>query len=135
MVDLDGLDIAARRARDGSDLGHHAGTVLHGNAHFQEALRGGHPRRRQRPASLGGFGQECRERCAVVRCKRICERADDTLHLSQPFSQSLAIVKRDAAPQLGRAGRDARGILEAAGGQAHERLLVVGMPARQMHER
>ena len=57
------------------------------------------------------------------------------LHLRKALPERRGVVEGDAAPQLRRAGGDAGGVLEAAGRQAHERLLVVGVAAGQLHER
>ena len=135
MVDLDGLDVAPHLAGDGGDLGHHAGAILHRDANLQQALGARQPCGRQRAAGIGCLGEQAGQRCAIARFKRVGELPDDALHLAQTTQKRIFVVEGDTAPQLGRAGRDARGVLEPARRQAHERILALCMAHGKLHKR
>ena len=134
VIDLDGLDVAPHLAGDGGDLGNHAGTVLHGDPHLQQALGARQPCGRQRAAGIGCLGEQAGQRCAIARFKRVGELPDDALHLAQTTQKRIFVVEGDAAPQLGRAGRDARGVLEPARCQAHKRILALCVTHRKLHK-
>ena len=81
MVDVNRLYIATHRAGNGADLRDDAGAIHHGDAHLQKLLGGGHPGGGQRPAGIGGLGEQARERLAVAGFQRGGEGAQDAGHL------------------------------------------------------
>ena len=135
MIYLYGLDVAPHRTGDGGDLRHHARAVHHGDAHFQELVGTGHPLGRERLARIRRHAQERLQSIRIALLDGLRVRGDDLLHLVQATGERLCIVERDAAPQLRRACSHARGVLEAARRQAHERVVLISVVQRQAHER